>query len=214
MKKGKKRILPGAAFTALIAAVIVYCILINMEMNAMSAYEKGTVLVTKKEIVKGVLITPDNVEEYFVTKEMEKALIPPKAFVSAEQLYRRMLVSPLDQGVVVTEAMTESRKKIEEDMSEPVVAGFMAEDLYQVVSGILRGGDRIHIYTANKDTGEVLLLWENVYIQEVFSNAGMAIPAQDRSTAAQRINILMEKKDIEEFYARLSAGSLRVVKAL
>ena len=214
MKKGRKKILPGAALTALIAAVIVYCILINMEKNALSDYEKGTVLVTRKEIDNGVLITPENLGDYFVAKEIEKLLIPQRAILREEDLYQRMIICPLDQGVVVTESMTESRKEIEGELKEPVIAGFMAEDLYQVVSGILRGGDRIHIYTVEKESGEVMLLWENIYVQEVFNSSGTAIMPQDHSMAAQRINILMEKADVEEFYLKLSQGSLRIVKVV
>lgn len=214
MKKGRKKILPGAALTALIAAVIVYCILINMEKTALSDYEKGTVLVTRKEIDNGVLITPENLGDYFVAKEIEKLLIPQRAILREEDLYQRMIICPLDQGVVVTESMTESRKEIEGELKEPVIAGFMAEDLYQVVSGILRGGDRIHIYTVEKESGEVMLLWENIYVQEVFNSSGTAIMPQDHSMAAQRINILMEKADVEEFYLKLSQGSLRIVKVV
>lgn len=214
MKKGKRRILPGAALTALAAAVIVYCILISIEKNALAQYEKDVVWVARKEIMDGVLITQDNIEEYFVSKEMEKDLIPEKAIRKEEELFQRMIANPLDQGVVVTEGMTESPREIEKGMEEPVIAGFMADDLYQVVSGVLRGGDRIHIFTAEKDDGRVDLLWENIYVQEVFNSAGTVIPSQDHSMAAQRINILMEKRDIGEFYAKLLQGSLRIVKVV
>ena len=70
MKKRKKNILPGAAFAALIAAIIVYCIMLNVEKNALSAYEKGIVLVTSKDMPRGLVLTEDNIYTYFSNDDM------------------------------------------------------------------------------------------------------------------------------------------------
>ena len=63
MKKRKKNILPGAALAALISAIIVYCIMLNVEKNALSVYEKGPILVTSKDVPRGLVLTEDNVNE-------------------------------------------------------------------------------------------------------------------------------------------------------
>ena len=59
---------------------------------------------------------------------------------------------------------------------------------------------------------EAVLAWESVYVQQVFDISGKDIDAADRTTAAQRLNIYLDKKDIEAFYTGLAGGSLRVVK--
>ena len=94
-------------------------------------------------------------------------------------------------------------------------AGFRAEDLYQVVGGVLRAGDRIHIYCVEQEEEEQngKLLWENVFVQQVFDRNGAAIGGDDGTTPAQRVNIYMEKERVADFYAALAQGSLRVVKA-
>ena len=96
-----------------------------------------------------------------------------------------------------------------------VTAGFRAEDLYQVVGGVLRAGDRIHIYCVEQEEEEQngKLLWENVFVQQVFDRNGAAIGGDDGTTPAQRVNIYMEKERVADFYAALAQGSLRVVKA-
>ena len=109
------------------------------------------------------------------------------------------------------EDMFETKNEITAQMEEPVVAGLRADDLYQVVGGVLRAGDRIHIYRVNEE-GEAELAWENVYVQGVFDQSGTAISNDDRDTAAQRINVYLDKKVIEEFYSQLNAGALRIVK--
>ena len=96
-------------------------------------------------------------------------------------------------------------------MKEPVVAGFRADDLCQVVGGVLRAGDLIHVYSSEEEQG-TFLIWENVYVQQVFDSKGTAIPNEDQATAAQRINVFLDKEDVEDFYSRLDQGTLRVVK--
>lgn len=214
MKKRKRNILPGAALAALVAAIIVYCIMLNVEKNALSDYEKGNILVVSKDMPRGVVLTQENVKEYFETKEMDRNLIPAAAVTEPEHLYLQMTATNLDKGTMATGSMFTDLKQMQEEMTEPVTAGFKADDLYQVVSGTLRSGDHIHIYTVIPDTGDVYLIWDNIFVEEVFDSSGVQIAAGDKTTAAQRVNILMEKENIEQFYSELARGSLRVVKVV
>ncbi len=213
-KRDKKNILPKAAAGALVAAVIVFCIMLNVEKNAMAAYEKGKILVAAKDLAQGVVLTRENAGEYLEEKEIDKSLIPQAAIIDKELIYEQMTVQKLDKGAMITEAMLKDLDKMLQDMTEPVIAGFKADDLYQVVSGTLRSGDRIHIYTVDAKTQSTWLVWEDIFIREVFDSSGVMISADDTVTAAQRINILMEKENVEQFYSELAAGSLRVVKVM
>lgn len=214
MKKEKRNILPGAALAALAAAIIVYCIMLNVEKNAMTAYEKGTVLVASSDIAGGTVFTAENMDSYITEKELDKSMIPKAAITQRELLEQQMAVGNLNQGAVITEAMLTDLDQVLKEMREPVMAGFKADDLYQVVSGTLRNGDRIHIYTVEPETGNTYLIWDNIFVREVFDGSGAAIAPEDTVTAAQRVNILMEKESIEQFYSELATGSLRVVKVL
>lgn len=214
MKREKKSLLPGAAFAALVAAVIVFCVLLNVEKNMMEEFEKGKILVTVKEIAMGTILTEYNMDEYVEEKELDIQLIPSAAVTQKEVLYQQIATNNLDQGTMITNAMFTKIDRQIGGLREAVVAGFKAEDLYQVVSGILRSGDHIHIYTVDPETGNTFLVWENILVREVFDAAGVSIPAQDRTTAAQRVNILMDKVNVEQFYSELAKGSLRVVKVI
>ena len=77
---------------------------------------------------------------------------------------------------------------------------------------MLRAGDRIHIYSVSEEN-ETSLIWDDVYVQGVFDQAGTQIGNEDAVTAAQRINVYMDKADVEVFYSELASGTLRVVKA-
>ena len=214
MKRDWKSILPKAAAVALVAAVVVYCIMLNIEKNAMKAYEKSKVLVAARDIAGGITLTRENMDHYITEKELDKTLIPERAVTTQEELYQQMVRGDTDKGAIITASMLGDMDKLQESMREPVIAGFKAEDLYQVVSGTLRSGDRIHIYTVEAETGNAYLVWDDVFIKEVFDSSGNSISADNKGTSAQRINILLEKENVEQFYTELATGSLRVVKVV
>lgn len=203
----------GGMAAALIAAVAVFAVMLQLEKSALTKYEKGIVYTAAAEIPRGQLITAENLSIYFQEKSLDRACIPESALCSPEQVTGLAPVFDIEQGVLLSEGMFESLDDVLAGMKEPVVAGFKAEDLYQVAGGVLRAGDRIHIYSVSEE-GEASLTWSNVYVQEVFDQAGTRIANGDRVTAAQRINIYLDKKDVDAFYSELASGTLRVVRVL
>ena len=204
------RVKTGGTVAALIAAAAVFVCMVQMEKSILTQYEKGVIYTAAAVIYKGQVITEDNYREYFMEKELDKTCIPATALSSPEQLYGLTAVYDIEPGVLLTEGMFESLESIRSGLNDPVIAGFKAEDMYQVAGGVLRAGDRIHIYYVQDQ--EAVLAWESVYIQQAFDISGKSIEASDRTTAAQRLNIYLDKQDIEAFYTGLASGSLRAVK--
>ena len=209
--KGKNRIWVGSIIAALVAAVVIFAVMMQMEKNMLTQYEKGSILLAAENIPKGQLITLENYGTYFKEAELDKNCIPVTALTSVEQLQDMVASADIDEGTLLTKGMFETTDEITGDMQNPVIAGFKAEDLYQVVGGVLRTGDRIHIYYVTEE-GETVINWRNVFVQQVFDNAGNSIVSGDKQTAAQRINIYLDQADVERFYSGLATGSLRVVK--
>lgn len=201
----------GGVVIALAAAVAVFAVMLQVEKNALAGVEKGTVVTAIATIPKGQLITAENREAYLGLREMEASLIPEHAALTPEELVGRMTVYAVDSGTVMTAGMFCDMNEMTEGMEEPVVAGFKADDLYQVVGGVLRAGDRIHVYSVSENH-EANLIWENLFVQEVFDQAGRQIQSGDTATSAQRINVYLNKADVERFYSELATGTLRVVK--
>ena len=207
----KRRLINGSMVAALVAAVAVFVVMLQIEKNTLAAYEKAPIYTASREIPKGLMITEENWKEYFKEIMLEKSAIPDAAICTVEQISGLVAKVTVTEGAYLMADMFENRNDITAQMTEPVVAGLRAEDLYQVVGGVLRAGDRIHIYVVDEE-GEASLAWENVYVQGVFDQSGTAISNDDRNTAAQRINVYLDKKRVEEFYSRLHAGTLRIVK--
>lgn len=201
----------GSMIAALIAAVSIFIIMLETEKNVLQQYEKGNILIAGREIPKGQIITTENAYLYFEALELDRNCIPQTAITAMEDVVEMVSATNIEQGVLLTRGMFETRDEITADMKTPVIAGFKAEDLYQVVGGVLRTGDRINIYRVGEN-GETKLIWKNVFVQQVFDNVGNPIGSEDGLTAAQRINIYMEQDNVEQFYTNLGTGTLRVVK--
>ncbi len=209
-----KSIIPGVIFISLLAAIIAFVILLNIEKNVLTDYEKGLVVVASMDIPEGELITLKNINQYMSLVEIDKKLISEDMITEVSHLENMMTLIEIKAGSIITGNLFDSLDSRMESLNKPVVAGFNSEDLYQVVSGVLRAGDTINIYIVDEEEKQATLGWENIYVLQSFDTAGTEIAAEDTLTAAQRINILMEQKQVEEFYSRLAQGSLRVVKII
>lgn len=209
----KKWLWNGGILAALVAAVTVFAVMVETEKKVLSRYERGTVYVAAKEIPKGQLIDENNVAIYFKECFLDKSVIPKTAVSSETQIDGLVAAGDIEEGVLLTTGMFEQLNQITAALKEPVVAGLKAEDLYQMAGGILRAGDRIHIYSVDKECGTALV-WKNVYVQQVFDSAGGNISNEDKKTAVQRINVYLNSADVERFYSELAAGSLRIVKVV
>lgn len=215
--KVKNRIWNGSILAAFLAAIGVFVFLLQTEKKVLAEYEKEQVCVVTAEIPRGEKITGETVTQYVAMVEIDKSMVPKTALKDREEIIGGVAVYGIEEGTVLTAGMLREEEEITKGMKEPVIAGFRAEDLYQVVGGVLRAGDRIHIYCVDRDKIEneernEKILWENVWVQQVFDQTGAAINGNDNTTSAQRINIYLDKTDVDGFYSALAQGSLRAVK--
>ena len=201
----------GSIVAALVAAIAVFVVMLQTEKNMLTQYERDGIYIAIKEIPKGLVITEKNYEEYVTRKEVDKGLVPISALGSPEEIMGLAAIYGIEQGTLLTRGMFEDWNQMTENMEEPVIAGLKAEDIYQVVGGTLRAGDRIHIYHVDEQ-GMAYLTWSNVYVQQVFDASGHSIAAEDNTSTAQRVNVYLDKEDVEQFYTELESGNLRVVK--
>lgn len=208
----QKRGLPGIILAAFAAAAVTYIVLLNVEKNVLSAYEKADCWMLAEALEKGTEITEDNMDTLFCRMQADARHIPQEAVEDPMTLLGTQAAIAIPRGSIVTRSMFTPEGYCRAALEHPVIAGCRAEDLYQLVSGTLRSGDRVHIYTVDEELGETYLVWEDVMVYQAFDSAGNQIPPQDTVSAAARINVLLEEGTAELFYSELYRGSLRVVK--
>lgn len=200
----------SGALAALLAAVAVFTVMLQMEKKVLTQYERGSVLTAIQEVPRGNLLTEENWQQYFAEKQIDKSVLPEKSVTTPLQIIGYRPVYDIASGTLLTENMFENFNIRLEQFKEPVIAGVKADDIYQVAGGILRAGDVIQIYSVQE--GETVPVWQEIYVQQVFDASGKQIENADRTTAAQRMNLYLEQEDVARFYTELAAGSLRAVK--
>ena len=211
-EKEKKNILPGVILVAFLASIATFFLLLNMEKNALEAYEKVMVWITKCELAKGLEINSNSIQECFEQVEIDKDRVPGKVIETPEILVGKRTEFIISQGTILTETMFSDEGNYREGMHNPIIAGCKGDDLFQLVSGVLRKGDLVNIYMVNEELGETYMLWENIMVYQSFDASGNVIPSEDTITPAARVNLLLEEGYTEQFYKELSTGSLRLVK--
>ena len=208
----QKKKMTGGVIAAFAASLAVFAVMVHIEKSILGGYEKCTIYVAAAEIPKGQSVTQENLPQYFAERQLDKSCIPEAALTSPEQVTQLAAVFDIDSGTLLTRGMFRDVNGIEEAMEQPVIAGFKADDISQAAGGVLRAGDRVDIFAVKEEGASPV--WTNVYVQQVFDASGNAIPNSDRSTAAQRVNVLLEKSEVADFYTELACGSLRAVKLL
>lgn len=211
MKSKKKGIVaPGLIILAFVASIAVFAVMLYTEKKLLSEGEKGTVYIAKEEIPAGTKLSAADIGKYIEIAEVPVELIPNR-YVAADTFFSGMMVSiPISNGSILSEDMFRETEVGTDGMKEPVLLGFKAEDMYQVIGGTLRKGDKIHLYS-DDEFGEVTLRWSNLYIADAFDSAGNVIEYGEEGKAV-RFNIYIEKKDVEEFFSQLDSKQLRLVK--
>ena len=206
-----RRVQTGAVFAAFIAAIAVFVFMLNMERSILAGFEKRLVYVVTEDIAQGQRISQDMAMTLFQQVEVDAGCIPEDVLEHPEEIVNRVSLLPLRKGTVLSQGMFWDIEEALTNMYQPVVVGVKAEDLYQVAGGIIRSGDRIHIYVEDEETGEILLRWEDLMVAQSFDASGNEIQLTDH-VSASRLNLYLEKADVEEFYRGLTANKLRAVK--
>lgn len=211
-EKEKKNIWPGVILMAFLASIATFFLLLNMEKSALEAYEKVTVWCTDCELTKGLELTESSLSQCLVQVEMDKTKVPADLIETPEILEGRQTLFTIPRGTILTASMFTQEETYRKGLNQPVIAGCKGEDLFQLVSGVLRKGDVVNIYTVNREMEETYMLWENIMVYQVFDAAGNVIAPEDTTTPAARVNLLLEEGCAEQLYNELDAGSLRLVK--
>ena len=216
-RRQKRKLQPGTVkkggvIAAFVAAIVLFLVLLQIEKSVLEDYEKGTILVAASTIPGGQPLLAEECQSLLRQREMDKKLIPDSAVQTGEELEGKIARYDIEGGTLLTKGMFTGVEELTAGMTEPVVAGLKADDLYQVAGGVIRAGDRIHVYSVTEDK-RIGRVWENLWVQSVFDQSGKEIRNPDQTGAAQRINVYLDKAEVSAFYTELASGTLRVVKA-
>ena len=193
-----------------VVTLTLYALLLFIERTVLSSDDYTTVYVAQTDIGRNTVITADNSGILFAAKERKSDWLPDNCITDISQLVGMMTV----QDIVKNEVMTDS-------IESPIEVAMNANNLSQVVGGILREGDRINIWsvteTNNNGVGKVTAekICDYAYVTRVFTAAGVQVNADSgNDSAAMVINIIIPEEKEQEFNIALEKGTLRVGRCM
>lgn len=230
-KEKKDNFIFGTLIMGIGVAAILFIVLLNVQKNVMSNYEKGSAVVAKQSVPEGVIITEKNAGDYFVLSEYEKDKISKAAYTDMESLYGKITVSLIDEKSIVTDAMVDELS--DEMLVEKglVKASINVSGINQAVNGTLRTGDRVDLYNLIKNekpaytgaeeqgyeeedtfTYRTREVWQNVLVYEVFTSDGTRILSDDTESLASYFTVLINRNDAADFYTDFDSSTVQIVK--
>lgn len=191
-----------------IVAVILFLVLMTIERNMLSDYEKKTTLVTSQEILSGTIIDENNVDAYFTEYEVDAKLVPDNAIKAKSDMVGTIVRKDMNAYEIVTGYDFEEENGILSKMEEPVEMSVAVSNLSNAVAGRLRGGDFADISVLNAATGESEYALEDVYILKAMTSDGTEVQREDTETIATIFSIVIDKSNVNELYEKMNAGTV------
>lgn len=207
-KKGLVMKLVGSLFVA----AALFGVLVGVEKNLLSSYEKEAVVLCKADIPKGTKITEENADQYFYMYEVDAAIVDSNCVKNKKDLFDTVAVKKLSAHEIVRMSDCTKEASIYNQFAEPVEASITASEPGDIVSGTIRRGDRVDIAVVNKDTLAYELMMKNVYVIDAFTSTGEKLTDDVEGTAATMLTIVEEKENLAKFYSARETGNVIVTK--
>lgn len=211
-KSNRKRGLLPKLVGSFVVAAALFGVLIGVEKNILSDYEKEAVVLCRTEVPKGTKITEENVGKLFYTYEVDVALVDETCVKNTAELIDTVTGRTLLSHEMVRKGSCTKEAEIYGNYRNPAEGSFTVNEAGDMVSGTIRKGDRVDIAVVNKDTLEYDVMLKNVYVLESFTNNGEKVTADVEGTAATMLTIVEEKDNLAKFYSAMETGNVIVTR--
>lgn len=200
-----------------IATFILYMLIVAVEKAMVGRDERLPVYVATDEVPEKMLITEENVKDYFVIEERSAVTLPGSYITKESQLIGFITNETIHEREVAVAGSFVKEQSLIDKIVNPVEVSLNATNLAQVVGGVLRKGDYINIWsvkTTNKNgiqTVEAVMIYEGAYVTRAFTSAGEEVgrdAAKEASTTV--INIVIPAEYEEAFNTAIAEGSVRL----
>lgn len=179
-----------------IAGILVSLIYIAMQNKEAAAQLKTEVLCVNEAISANTFVESKDAEKYFTVTSVDMAAVPENAIKSIKDL-------PKD-GFYVKHAMVKSQMVLSDGISESDAildkykngyekTSFSVPDFAEGVNGSLRKGDIVDLYAVDPATDALTLMAENVYVSEVYDNAGELVTTDEQVATAFTVYVAPEE---------------------
>ena len=184
-----------------LVAVALFGVLVGVEKNLLSDYEKVSVVLCKIDVPKGTKITKENVSQYFYDYEVDIALVNDTCIKDKNEVIDTVVEKSLSAHEILRKDDCTKEAEIYNKFRNPVEASITATNPGDIVSGTIRRGDYVDIAVVNKDTLEYDLMLKKVYVVDAFTSTGEKVSENAEGTAATMLTVVEEKDNLAKFYS-------------
>lgn len=195
-----------------LVAIALFGVLVGVERNMLSDFDKETVILCKADIQKGTNITAENVGKYFYEYEVDVKLAGEGCVTDKDELVGTVTGRTLSAHTIAQKSDFTKEAEIYAGYRNPIEASVIADKPGDIVSGTIRRGDYVDIAVVNKDTLEYDVMLEHVYVLDAFTGNGERVSSDMDGTAATMLTIVEEKDHLAAFYSARELGSVIVTK--
>lgn len=204
MKRTAKIVIP------LVLSVTLFVLLLFIQNTISNNKVTKEVVIVKGDIAEGTLITKDNAKDYFQFVQVESSLVPKNAIVNKNDVFNKQTKRILRENeILISDDLCPSSYD-PEMYEDPTKESFQLSNISYGLAGKLRPGQIIRIDTVDKTSHETINLTENAYVSKVYDANGVEVTSTDLETNALIIEVIVDKKELEQINEADDSGELIV----
>lgn len=193
-----------------IVSIIVFVGALYLQKSLLNPNGTSYVVVAQGQIEKNTVVSEDNIDKLFEVEERDSDFIVDNAITNKEQLLNKTIKVPMEGKEQVTFSKVEENNQLE-SIEKPIEVSLRANDISQIVGGILRTGDLINIVFINEVSKEPEVEFNEVYVSKAFASDGTIIGLGD-TTSALTINVIIDASKEKSFNSALAKSNIRISK--
>ena len=144
--KLKNKFIISMFLLSLIAAIITFFILLNIEKKYLEREETTWIWVNQNRIEQNQIITRDDLISSFKQMEVPISCSPSNRIIDLNELINQKAKIEIVEGTLLTAPMFYYPNEVVNSIENPVLVGCKANDIAEFANGIIRSGDFIDIY--------------------------------------------------------------------
>ena len=195
----------------LFAGIVVCGIYLAMEQKAAREDLKTTVVCMKENVAKNTFVKADEIDKYFTTTKVELAAVPSTAYKSLSELSQ--------EGFYIEDAMVKSQMVCKDSIADEdavldkykdgyEITSFNAQEFADGVNGALRKGDIVDVYALDPAIKELVLMASDVYVADVYDNAGKKITEPEE--IATSFTVYVTDEEVAQINTAVSYGGIQL----
>lgn len=200
----------GKIIGMLAISVVVFLVLVYVQYTIANGTETVEVICAKTDLCEGTLINEKNAGDYLTFARVDARMVPESALKDKQEVMNMQTTRLLRKNELLTTASLCGDKYRETNYENPVKVSFQLSNIAYGLAGRVRSGNLVAIHSVDKTTSKDKEVIKTAYVSRVFDTDGKEIASTDTETLASMIEVVIDKKNLNEFNECNAGGDMVV----